>query len=806
MKRLRTDKRGISNVIVVMLSLVLIVIIVSNVVLWSYQMNQIDLDRMHENVTLANVTRVTQSSWFTTQSEYPVTAGSRTSGTYTGTQAIGGSYESFREEKTQIFNPLSYIPYESTRYLSGSMVDLRTDDNASMSFLSYPNYEVKYNESLPISSTTSTTYQDKVSIIFTPQVTGDFIMIATAEVQGSSTSYQAKARLTIASTTYQELLYRVKDTTDWYPFCGLKRLTLNANASYTINIGFCTSNSAATAYIKNTKLIIFSLQSEYAESEGLSTTTSTNWVDKVALTFTPPTDGDYLIVASANYRGSQTTNDVKIRLVQDDTTVYADTIGRPGSGTTANYYTFGVMRRSSINASSHSFKLQYCTSATSITAGINYAHIVAIRLSQFDSNYYVESENESVPAAANTWYDKLDNSYTATDGNFLVMGSIAYKSGSTSYSVGFDFQTESTSKQSPLVEHRDASTYESAFFITVQTLTSGSKTDKIRWMGESTNARVKNARLISCQLPMQTQTAEVEFQGSSNTQNWTQLKWTTDCSFTSENVATTLQLYDYQTNQYPTSGDGYILDTLGTSDVTENQTMTLNPTYYRDPNGNWKIKIKGVKAIDTQFELKVDWIEFETTTSDIYRLDLNGNFAIDLSAYPSDRIHGLEITIRYNVSDSGEKWSLKAYDWNLSSFRDAGFNDTGGNQPLLGEWNDYSINITDNWMNYVDSNGTLLLKFLDEGVSTNQTIVQVDFFSVRAAIDGAAFDLRNSSPMTTHIVAVWIVNSTNHQRYEANLFINSGETALYLRVDISLPQDQFIAKVVTEKGNVAVFQ
>jgi len=805
MKRLRTDKRGISNVIVVMLSLVLIVIIVSNVVLWSYQMNQIDLDRMHENVTLANVTRITGSSWFTTQSEYAVTAGSRTSGTYTDTQAIGGSYESFREEKTQTFNPSSYVPYESTRYLSGSMIDLRSDDNTSMSFLSYPNYEVKYNESLPISSTTSTTYQDKVSMIFTPQITADFVMIATAEVQGSSTSYQAKARLTILSTTYQELFYRVKDTTDWYPFCGLKRLTLNANASYTINIGFCTSNSAATAYIKNARLIILSLQSEYAESEGLSTTTNTNWVDKLALTFTPPTDGDYLIVASANYRGSQTTYDVKIRLVQDDTIVYADTIGRPGSGTTANYYTFGIMRRSSLNASSHSFKLQYCASNPSMTAGINYAHIVAIRLSQLDSNYYAESENESVPAAANTWYDKLLNSYTAADGNFLVMGSIAYKSGSTSYSVGLDFQTESASKQSPLVEHRDASTYESAFFMTIQTLTSGSKTDKIRWMGESTNARVKNARLISCQLPTQTQTAEVEFQEASNTQNWTQLEWTTDCSFTTDNVTTTLQLYDYQTNQYPTGGDGYMLDTLGTSDITKNQTITLNPTYYRDPGGNWKIKIKGVKAIDTQFELKVDWIEFETTTSDIYRLDINSNFAMDLSAYPSDRIHGLEIMIRYNVSDSGEKWFLKAYNWNLSGFGDAGFNDTGGNQPLLGEWNDYSINVTDNWMNYVDSNGTLLLEFLDEGVSTNQTVVQVDFFSVRAAIDGAAFDLRNSSPITTHIVAVWIVNSANHQRYEANLFINSGETALYLRVDISLPQDQFIAKVVTEKGNVAVF-
>ncbi|MEM3824128.1 MAG: hypothetical protein QXH87_04265, partial [Candidatus Bathyarchaeia archaeon] len=69
--------------IVVMLSLILIVLIVSNVVLWSYQMNQFDLERMQENIRIANITRVTRSSWFTAQSEYRIIAGSRLGGTYT---------------------------------------------------------------------------------------------------------------------------------------------------------------------------------------------------------------------------------------------------------------------------------------------------------------------------------------------------------------------------------------------------------------------------------------------------------------------------------------------------------------------------------------------------------------------------------------------------------------------------------------------------------------------------------------------------------------------------------------------------
>jgi Na+-transporting NADH:ubiquinone oxidoreductase subunit NqrC len=57
LRKFKSRNRGISTVIVVMLSLVLITIIVGNVVLWSYQMNQIDLDRMHETVTITDVSK-----------------------------------------------------------------------------------------------------------------------------------------------------------------------------------------------------------------------------------------------------------------------------------------------------------------------------------------------------------------------------------------------------------------------------------------------------------------------------------------------------------------------------------------------------------------------------------------------------------------------------------------------------------------------------------------------------------------------------------------------------------------------------
>ena len=70
---------------------------------------------------------------------------------------------------------------------------------------------------------------------------------------------------------------------------------------------------------------------------------------------------------------------------------------------------------------------------------------------------------------------------------------------------------------------------------------------------------------------------------------------------------------------------------------------------------------------------------------------------------------------------------------------------------------------------------------------------------------GTSMDIKNTGPLSLHIVAVWISTSTTHQRYDADLFLNSGESVTYIRADIEFPKGAFVAKVITERGNVAVF-
>ncbi len=71
-RRLRSNCRGISNIIVVALSLVIVLAIVSNLVLWNYEMNEVDWEKMKESISITNVEDGIYSSWFVAESEYTV--------------------------------------------------------------------------------------------------------------------------------------------------------------------------------------------------------------------------------------------------------------------------------------------------------------------------------------------------------------------------------------------------------------------------------------------------------------------------------------------------------------------------------------------------------------------------------------------------------------------------------------------------------------------------------------------------------------------------------------------------------------
>ncbi len=75
---------------------------------------------------------------------------------------------------------------------------------------------------------------------------------------------------------------------------------------------------------------------------------------------------------------------------------------------------------------------------------------------------------------------------------------------------------------------------------------------------------------------------------------------------------------------------------------------------------------------------------------------------------------------------------------------------------------------------------------------------------VAPAENGTQFAFKNTGSVTAHIVALWVDNSTQHQRYQMNLFINSGDTISYPASNVNLPEEPYTVKIVTERGNLFV--
>ncbi len=620
LRRFRGDRRGVSNIIVIVLSIIVLTIIVSNVILWSYQMNQHDWEQAHEDIKISRFARATISSWFSAQNEYTLNIGSLHTGSYVNTQTLDNSCESFTEEPaTLTYYPSVYLLKGSTAYVSGSVADLHSNDGVCMVFRSY------------------------------------------------------------ASATSAQEIYAHRETT---------------------TIGGATFR-------------LLALNS--ADSTGTTLTVTTDTVGrKLTDKFVYPLTGVSSIPAS--------TWTVYYRAIKSSSAVTAH-----GDADVVIRKTDGTIRT---------------------TIATNVANSGAITTSW------------STVSGTSTW-----SSYTVVD------------------------QTD---------------VLEMDYYIEV-TNSSPGKTASLR-IDDNTLAPGAQTRVANVYLPSEF-TSEVEFSGSSDTQDWIQLVWTSDSAWTAGSVSVTLQMYNYTLGGYPTSGNGYVNYTSSTTANTKekkNQPISQNPSQFRNASGSWKVKIKGVKTTTSSFDFKSDWVMLRPSSAHSYQLDLHSGFRIDLATYPLSSIKTVEMLLRFRTTDVGEKWFLKAYDWASMDYSAQGFNVTAGHTPTEG-WNQYAVNLTNSWRNYVDSHGKMNVKLTDNGPDNNQTTVDVDFLAVRAKIDGADFTFKNEGSVTSHIVSLWIINASVHRRYDVDIFINSADTSANVRPDISVSSGQFTAKVVTERGNVAVY-
>jgi len=568
MRSFRKDRRGVSNVIVFVLGLVIVTVIVANVFLWNFEMNQLDWEKMREDIAIVNVVSITE---------------------------------------TWSYNPSGYALGGSTAKISGGLSNLTSNDGVYMSFRSY------------YSGTDTTDFVDETSDLYSPSAKGIHRNFSAQQVGPDGVMDTLSESNThsqwISPTGHEDPGNEWSDETNAYDDDIGTYAVDDVPGGDTWSQYLVLNHSAITCgkiryYIGR--------EDTYIDQVEIGIYNGTAWTDV--------------------YSGAGTWN------------AWANVSFAETSMTKTRLGFFNTMPAAPQKRMVYVYEVDFLQGLSPA----NYELDLEVQWTNVD---YDETNEELCIYAGDMGSEDLRVDYwTGSTWSNLLTGLVANNWNNVSVSLT-------------------------------------STTFTIRFKGgNETGDTIPDSWDIDVTLLhvwSDGYTMEVEFTGLSNTEDWTRLNWTIDSAWTVGSVAVTLQLYNYTLDGYPTSGNGYMSYTssaVENTDETKKQTITVNPTRFRNATGYWKMKVKGVKATDTQFDFKADWIEFKA----------------------------------------------------------------------------------------VKTGGTL-------------------------------FTFENTSSLTCHLVSLWIINSTMHQHYDIDVFINSGDTYSYVRDDISLPDGQSTVKVVTERGNIQVY-
>jgi hypothetical protein len=150
--------------------------------------------------------------------------------------------------------------------------------------------------------------------------------------------------------------------------------------------------------------------------------------------------------------------------------------------------------------------------------------------------------------------------------------------------------------------------------------------------------------------------------------------------------------------------------------------------------------------------------------------------------------------------------TLQLYNYTLGSYPESGYgyiNYISDATPNTDENKNQTINV--NPTDFRNSTGYWKVKIKGVKKTSTPFNLKVDLVELKTTSNvGTTFTFSNSGPTTLHIVAIWMIDAANHKRYEVNLFVNAGGVTSIIHNGIILPDNPYIIKVVTERGNIAV--
>jgi hypothetical protein len=365
-------------------------------------------------------------------------------------------------------------------------------------------YERYHIQNLTLQETTDTNWVDALTLTFTPNVAGDFLILIYATLGNSSVSYYTEWQAIYDSTViaYGSI---APVTVEERATAGASEILTLSKQQYNFKIQYRTSNALGTASITNCSLAAVSI-SDYHHNDGTdSSTTAETYQDETTLTFTPASEGDYLVLASMEIANSLITESTYVQLIGGPTgseVSWGEVVRMPPVA--LQYASYAVTRKATLTAASHTFKIQYRRqTAGSGTAYIRNAHLAAVRLSDLGDAEYAESEAESTTKTIDYSAIKTTKSFdhTTCENHLLIAfalmkGDVTNKNFFSASYIDGVLEDERIMRPNAVTDYRPLYAAEHHYF------SSASHTLDIRFKSELTSRTntIKNARILSIRM------------------------------------------------------------------------------------------------------------------------------------------------------------------------------------------------------------------------------------------------------------------------------------------------------------------
>jgi len=268
------------------------------------------------------------------------------------------------------------------------------------------------------SDTLSTSFVNKATLSFTPSYSDDWLIIAAAEIRGQYVGASCRGQVTLDGTQIGSMFWRPKLDTDWAPMIVFYQAFLD-DTQHTVTIDYATANGGYYASIRNARIIALrrgNLQM-HGSAVDAQTTISGTETDYVTCTFTPPSEGRYLLLYSAEFKGD-TATDMTIKAKVDSTVL--DSVSTKVRRPYDDYISYASFAVESLTAQQHTIAI---AASGSTSHYLRNRRVYAVRLSgsRLDCAVYAASDTES-STTSNSFEQKATKTWTTGGtGKWLIL-------------------------------------------------------------------------------------------------------------------------------------------------------------------------------------------------------------------------------------------------------------------------------------------------------------------------------------------------------------------------------------------------